>query len=122
MKINLEIEKINLKKLEIKNNIINNSNNTTNNNINNTINNTTNNNINIVAYGKEDMSFITEKQILDILSNGRKGIYKLIEIVNFNKDKPENHNIRYNNKKDEIVHINNGKNGDFINMDLVIII
>jgi hypothetical protein len=111
---NLEIEKLKLEieKLKLVNNNTINSHNTTNNNSNNNTTNVTNN-INIVAYGDEDMSFLTEKQILNVLSNGREGIYKLIEMVNFNKDKPENHNIKYNNVNKKITHIYNGKKWRF---------
>ncbi len=91
-------------KKEFKNNIINNTiNNTTNNN---TINNNT---INIVAYGKEDMSIINKEDLKSIFKNGSHSIQKILKLVNFNKDHPENHNIFSNNLKNDYVKLYNGE-------------
>lgn len=93
------------------NNIINNNldkcencfNTNTTNNI--TNNNITNNygdiivNINVVPYGKEDLSFMTEKEIRHFLFMGVMSIPELVEFIHFNKNKPEFHNICITNIK-----------------------
>ncbi len=84
-----------IKKLEI------NDNNTNNNNI--------TNNINIVAYGKEDMSIINKEDLKSIFKDGSHSIQKILKFVNFNKDYPENHNIFSNNLKNNYVKLYNGE-------------
>jgi uncharacterized C2H2 Zn-finger protein len=87
--------------------------NSNNNNSNNTINNTQNNNtvnqINIIAYGKEDLSHIKEIDYKRILNKGFKSIPAFVESVHFNKDKPENHNVYISNMRDKYALVYNGK-------------
>jgi hypothetical protein len=73
---------------------------------NNITNNITNNygdkivvNINVVPYGQEDLSFMTEKDIRHFLFMGVMSIPELIEFIHFNKNKPEFHNICITNIK-----------------------
>ncbi len=93
-----KIKKLEINKIEI--------NNTTNNN---TTNNNITNNINIVAYGKEDMSIINKEDLKSIFKNGSHSIQKILKLVNFNKDHPENHNIFSNNLKNDYVKLYNGE-------------
>ena len=81
------------------NNITNNTN--TNTNSHNTQNtNSHNTQININNYGREDKSHITPKYISGLLKFGPRGaIPKLTKAIHFNKNKPENHNIKITNKK-----------------------
>ncbi len=88
-----------IKKLELE---INNTNNKI------EINNITNN-INIVAYGKEDMSIIDKEDLKSIFKDGSHSIQKILKLVNFNKDYPENHNIFSNNLKNDYVKLYNGE-------------
>ncbi|AYV75425.1 MAG: hypothetical protein Terrestrivirus1_299 [Terrestrivirus sp.] len=96
-------------KKQIDNKNIINSNNINSNNTNNTIN--TNNqqnnikqlNINLVAHGKEDLSFIDEERLKKLFYKGFKSIENLTEIVHFDKNRPENHNIYISNIKDSYV-------------------
>jgi len=74
------------------NNTNNNSNNT--NNINNNNNNNTQN-ILISNYGEENLKYLRPKDYKGYLSNIAEGIPKLIRNIHFNKDHPENHNIKY---------------------------
>lgn len=101
------------KEISIKKNSINgnniNSNNTTNttnnttNNTNNQQNNIKNLQINLIAHGKEDLSFITEDRLKKILYKGFKSIENLTEIVHFDKNRPQNHNVYISNIKDSYV-------------------
>ena len=74
------------------------------NTINNTINNgTINNNIIINSFGNEDISHITNRQIIKALKMCKEFPLEMIKITHFNKDKPENHNIYKPNFKDKYV-------------------
>ena len=92
-----EMEKQNI---ELKNNKSNKSNITNNNN---TIN--ANNTINVIvsptAFGKEDLSFITNELALKILNRGFKSIPEFIQTLHFSKDKPEYHNVYIPNWRDK---------------------
>jgi len=93
-------------------------------NINNTINSTTNNtqnifyvdhriidekNINLNAFGKEQLDYISKDLLKNIISRPESGIIKLIEHVHFNDDQPENQNVIIKNKSDPYLEIFNGE-------------
>jgi hypothetical protein len=63
---------------------------------NNTQNNTNNININIQVnnFGQENTSYLTPEFLTFCLSNPKKGISSLIESIHYNKEFPENHNLR----------------------------
>lgn len=83
--------------------------NTANNTMNQTlINNQINNTINLLAFGKENMSYITPNQCKWILNKGFSSIPSLVDHVHFNQDHPENHNIYISNLKNGYVMIYNG--------------
>ena len=68
--------------------------------------NTTNtNNLNLNSYGKEDLSHITNSFKNHLIKGPFGMIPKMIEAVHFNKEKPENKNITYPNKKNNNVKI-----------------
>ena len=81
------------------------SNNTINsNNINS--NNTIHNTININNYGEEDTKYITKEYIVNLLaSKPFKAIPEMIKHTHFNKEHPENQNIKITNKKEPYVKI-----------------
>jgi hypothetical protein len=90
------------------NNNTNNTNNT--NNINNTLNNiNTQNNINIVAFGQEDLSYLSDKICKNICGTGYQSPINLIKEIHFNKDKPEHHNVYISNMKDQYCNVYDGK-------------
>ena len=64
-----------------------------------------NNQINLNNFGQEDVSHITDKFMLRLLSIPYAGVQKLIEKVHFNKKKPENKNIALTNKKEKMIKI-----------------
>jgi len=122
----LKEENIKLKKEMInKHNAINTNNGTMNNIGNQTNNNNTNNqqniikhlNINLVAHGKEDLSFINEERLKTIFYKGFKSIENLTEIVHFDKNRPENHNIYISNIKDTYVMKYDGDDWKLMNRE-----
>ena len=75
---------------------------------NNTINNTFN--ILVCNYGSEDRSLLTREFLINLLNSPYSAATKMIEMLHFNKDYPENMNIRLSNKdNDKSQLIENGK-------------
>jgi hypothetical protein len=68
------------------------------------------NNINIIAFGYENWSFLTNEQKLKILDGGFKSVQRYVQLVHMNKEKPEYSNIYVKNWKDSKggVMINDG--------------
>jgi len=66
------------------------------------------NDIKIIAYGKEDLSHILDKDYKTILNKGFKSVPALMESIHFNLNKPENHNIYISNMRDNHVLIYDG--------------
>ena len=81
-----------------------------------TINNNTiqniHNEIRVLAFDKTDMSHITDDIYEKILNRGFKSVINYIEMIHFNKDKPENHNIQIRNWRDGLIDIYNGEGWD----------
>jgi len=88
-----------IKSNTIKNNRINNINNVNNNVNNNVVIN--NNNMQLIGYGKEDLSKIDPKEILSAMNHGYDIVLKLTEVVHFNPKHPEFHNLCITNTKDQ---------------------
>jgi len=95
---------------------INNITNNVTNNITNVTNNITNvTNIYINNYGSERIDYITFDDIIKIMRISKIFIIpEYIKIKHFNKDFPENHNIKFNNRNDCLVKQNN----DWVYWDL----
>jgi hypothetical protein len=86
---------------------INNTKNISNNTLNNIQNNIQNNqHINLVSFGKEDMSFITDAVCKYMIDRGFKSIPRLVEFVHFNRNHPEYHNIFISHFREKYVWIN----------------
>ncbi len=91
-----------LKELQVSSSVIN-SNTTFNNTfIITNANNITNNNITMNNFGQEDTSYLTREFLSYCLFNPKKGMSSLIENIHYNKDYPENHNIRCKSLKQNI--------------------
>jgi len=91
---------LNSKQSNKSNNTIN-SHNSTNTNSNNT-----NNTIIINNYGDENTKYITKEYIVNLLANKPfKAIPEMIKHTHFNKEHPENQNIKITNKKEPYVKI-----------------
>jgi uncharacterized C2H2 Zn-finger protein len=112
-KLQNEVAELKTHKNEVK---INNAN--TINNCNN--NNTINNNITINAYGKEDLSHLTDKDYKKLFNKCNSAIPLLIEMVHFNDEKPENTNMYISNIKSQFAYIYNGKQWNLMNKDELI--
>jgi hypothetical protein len=65
-------------------------------------------NINISAFGKEDMSYLSDEVCKQIMSKGDKCLLHFIEEKHFNKKNPENTNIYMKNWKDQLVFMFDG--------------
>jgi hypothetical protein len=76
-------------------------------NINNNIIN--NNHINIVAFGKEDLTKISDDIYKLIMDKGFQSIPQLIKYLHFNEKNPEYHNIFISNIRDNKVKVYNGE-------------
>jgi len=93
------------------NNSNNNSHNTTNNITNKTKNqinnndNSTNINVTINNYGNENRDYITKQYLINLLKAPFQAIPRLIEYTHFNKEHPENQNIKLPNKKQPYVKV-----------------
>ena len=57
-------------------------------------------NITINAFGKENIDYISQKQCLKIVNQVFNSVPAAAQIVFFNPDHPENHNIKIPNKKE----------------------
>jgi len=66
------------------------------------------NNIIINSYGNEDLSHITDKIKDELLKIPYFAIPKLIETIHFNDDMPQNKNIKFPNKKENILSVYEG--------------
>jgi hypothetical protein len=75
---------------------------------NNTIIEQQNNIFNVIAFGKEDISFITDATFKKILNKGFNSIPALVDELHFNKNKPEHHNIYISNIRDDYVLVFDG--------------
>ena len=109
-----ELKEIKKEMIVLKNNATNNNiikNNNNNNNINNTQNIQNNNNINIklVAYGKEDITNLSKDEWRKIIFKNYKSIEELTNVLHFDKNKPENHNIYIPNIKSKFIMIFDGE-------------
>ena len=58
-----------------------------------------NNNIVVNNFGNENLEYLSDKMIGNLLAYPKSCIPKLIKQIHFNPDHPENHNIRIKNKK-----------------------
>ena len=69
----------------------------------------TTNNININAFGKENLNYVSKEYIHGLIREGPYGsIRKLIKYIHFNPDHKENHNIKIPNKRDKYAMVYDG--------------
>jgi len=87
--------------------------------INNTINNNSTNNIKLVAFGKEDMSFVVKEVTQKILGFGFQSIPIFTKYLHFNNNKPEYHNIYISNMKNKFVMVYDGDKWNLTNDDIL---
>jgi len=86
-------------------------------NVTNNINNGVVAQINLIGYGKEDLSKIDKKDILRAIQHGFDSTIKLTETLHFNPQYPEYHNIYITNMKDKYAMMYDGKEWNLIMKD-----
>ena len=97
--------------------------NTTTNTMNNSGNNNTNNshnqvnNIQLNVFGKEDLSMLTENVKQELIKGPFKMMPKLMEMIYFNKNHPENHTMKLVNKKEKIMKIYDKEGWKYVDKD-----
>jgi hypothetical protein len=107
---NIDYEKLKTTMTEILQDLLRTNHGTINNtviNINNNSNNTTNNvntvnNVTLNSFGNENVSYLTHDFLSYCLMNPKKGMATLIENIHYNKDYPENHNVRCKSLKQNV--------------------
>lgn len=75
----------------------------------NNIQNNIHNEIKIIAYGKEDTSYITDNEYETLINKGFKSVPNLVEFIHFNENKPENQNVYISNMRDNYVLVYDGE-------------
>jgi uncharacterized C2H2 Zn-finger protein/uncharacterized protein (UPF0335 family) len=77
--------------------------------------------VNIIEFGKEDPSFLTEAERLMILDQGLKSVTKYVEMVHCNKSRPEYSNIYVSSRKNinSSIMIHNGSKWTLSNKDRI---
>lgn len=86
-------------------------------NINNNNQVTNNQTINIVGFGKEDLSKLSKNEVFRCLKSGLCFPTEMTIYVNFNKDFPENHNIQLSNVRDSNIKFYDGEDWNTILYD-----
>jgi len=79
-----------------------------------------NNYNNVNAFGKEDVSYITEEVIKNIFNNPSSSVIKMIKEIHFNEEHPQNMNVRQTNKKINLIDLFNGVDWEKHNKEEVI--
>jgi len=90
------------------------------NNTTNIQNNVNNNNVKLVAFGQEDLSFITDEICKQIFNKGYQSIPNLIKYIHFNKNRPENHNVFIANMRDVNGMTYDGENWNLVHRNEII--
>jgi hypothetical protein len=67
-------------------------------------------NINLIGFGKEDLSRLNRQDFIKILKEGYYSTLRLTEAIHFNPDHPEYHNIYISNIKDKYAMMFDGNN------------
>ena len=76
--------------------------------------------INLIGYGKEDLSKIDKKEILKAMQSGFDSTIRLTETLHFNPKHPEYHNIYITNVKDKYAMMFDGKDWNLTMKDELI--
>jgi hypothetical protein len=67
-----------------------------------------NNYISVCAYGKENLSKLTNIDYKKILYRGFNSVHALVEKLHFDKNNPENHNVYISNMRDDYILVFDG--------------
>ena len=74
-------------------------------------------NVNVVKFGQENLSFMTDDLYKQILGRGFNSVMDFIAHSHFNKDHPENHNIYIANIRDDCIVLYDGDKWTINNRD-----
>lgn len=72
------------------------------------------NDIKLIAFGDEDLSFISNEVYKKLIGRGFNSVPMLIKYVHFNKNRPEFHNIFVSNIQNTFTFAYNGKGWDIV--------
>ena len=72
------------------------------------------NTINLNVFGKENLSMITDEIKKELIKGPFKMMPKLLKMIYFNKDHPENHTMKLVNKNKELMKIHKKKGWEFV--------
>jgi hypothetical protein len=100
-----EIIKQLIEQMGKKPNIINNNNNTTNN---------TTINVQMNAFGNENLSYISKSFLNQLLKIPYASVPRLLEFIHFNKNAPENQNVKVISRKEKWAQKHNGTEWEYI--------
>lgn len=67
------------------------------------------NNIQLKAFGQENLAPVNNEALLNIIRNPEIGIPKLIKLLHFNPEYPENHNIMSRGKRGDLITVFDGQ-------------
>jgi hypothetical protein len=79
-----------------------------------TINNNQVNNVQLNCFGKENLEMITDEIKTELIKGPFKMMPKLLELIYFNKNHPENHTMKLVNKNKELMKIHKKKGWEFV--------
>ena len=123
LELKTEVKKLKSKKILVKGNKKNINSHNTNTNTHNTSNiGQINNNINLklVAFKKEDISFITDDVYKKILNKGFMSVPSLVEYIHFNKAHPQNRNVYISNMRDKYSLVYDGENWQLRDREMIL--
>ena len=72
------------------------------------------NNINMNIFGKENLSMVTDEVKKELIKGPYKMMPKLLEMIYFNKEYPENHTMKLVNKNKEVMKVHKKKGWEFV--------
>ena len=72
------------------------------------------NTINLNVFGKENLSMITDEIKKELIKGPFKMMPKLLKMIYFNKDHPENHTMKLVNKNKELMKVHKKKGWEFV--------
>jgi hypothetical protein len=73
-----------------------------------------NNNVQLKIFGKENLDMITDEVKKEMIKGPFKMMPKLLKMIYFNKDHPENHTMKLVNKNKELMKVHKKKGWEFV--------
>ena len=73
-----------------------------------------NNNVNLNVFGKENLEMVTDDFKKELIKGPYKMMPKLLEMIYFNKEYPENHTMKLVNKNKEVMKVHKKKGWEYV--------